>query len=189
MGLGKPAQHLVELAFDAIKLALGRRLRRPRYPFHRPRAVPRHRRDLHPPAPAGRRGHVHGIDGCADDRGDNGRRHRLVALVARLFVLALDAEDVRFTPAGVDLHLRTRIDEAVPSRTVTLTRSAAAATCPVRALEKWLRSSATAFGPVFRKVDRWGNVEHGRLGPHAGHRILARRTNATHRTPSKKRGR
>jgi hypothetical protein len=97
------------------------------------------------------------------------------ASVPRLFLLALDAEDVRFTPSGVTLGVRTRTDEAVPSRTVTLTRAATATTCPVRALEEWLRSSDTAFGPVFRKVDRWGNVEHGRLAPDAWHRILARR--------------
>ena len=108
--------------------------------------------------------------------------------VARLFLLALDAEHIRFTPTGVDLQLRTRTDEAVPSRTVTLTRAIAAA-CPVRALEEWLRNSETAFGPVFRKVDRWGNVEHGRLGPDAWHRILARRTDTPRRTSAKKRDR
>ena len=106
------------------------------------------------------------------------------AVVARLFVLALDAEHVRFTAAGVELQLRTRTDEAVPSRTVALTR-AIAASCPVRALEEWLRSSDTVFGPVFRKVDRWGNVEHGRLGPDAWHRILARRNDAPRRISTK----
>ncbi len=108
---------------------------------------------------------------------------------ARLFVLALDAEHVRFTPAGVELQLRSRADEAVPSRTVTLTRAMTAASCPVRALEEWLRSSETAFGPVFRKVDRWGNVEHGRLGPDAWHRILARRNDTPRRTAATKRAR
>ena len=98
------------------------------------------------------------------------------AAVPRLFLLALDAEDVRFTAAGMVLGVRSRIDAALPSRSVTLTRGLMAASCPVRALEDWLRSSDTAFGPVFRKVDRWGNVEHGRLGPDAWHRILARRT-------------
>ncbi len=106
-------------------------------------------------------------------------------VVARLFVLALDAEHVRFTAAGVELQLRTRTDEAVPSRTVALTR-AIAASCPVRALEEWLRSSDTVFGPVFRKVDRWGNVEHGRLGPDAWHRILARRMDTPRRTSAKR---
>ena len=95
--------------------------------------------------------------------------------VPRPFLLALDAEHVRFTASGVALSVRTRTDEAMPSRTVTLTRQATPATCPVRALEEWLRASDTAFGPVFRKVDRWGNVEHGRLGPDAWHRILGRR--------------
>ena len=109
--------------------------------------------------------------GPVDPDGDTAE----AAGVARLFVLALDAEHVRFTPSGVDLQLRTRSDEAVPSRTITLTRATTAAACPVRALEEWLRSSDTAFGPVFRKVDRWGNVEHDRLGPDAWHRILARR--------------
>ncbi len=107
-------------------------------------------------------------------------------IVPRLVLLALDAEDVRFTPAGAELLLRTRTDEVVPGRTVALPRAAAAA-CPVRALEDWLRTSETAFGPVFRKVDRWGNVEHGRLGPDAWHRIVARRTGSPgrRRAPAK----
>ena len=119
---------------------------------------------------------------------DPGSKAAEPAGVARLFVLALDAEHVRFTPAGVELQLRVRLDEAVPSRTVTLTR-AIAATCPVRALEEWLGRSETAFGPVFRKVDRWGNVEYGRLGPDAWHRILARRNDTPRQTPAKKRAR
>ncbi len=117
---------------------------------------------------------------------DSGGETAEPAGVARLFVLALDAEHVRFTPAGVELQLRTRIDEAVPSRTATLTRAMTAASCPVRALEEWLRSSDTAFGPVFRKVDRWGNVEHGRLGPDAWHRILARRAETPRRMSAKR---
>lgn len=57
----------------------------------------------------------------------------------------------------------------------------AAAASPVRALDEWVRSSETAFGPVFRKVDRWGNVEHGRLGPDAWHRIPACRNDTPRR--------
>ncbi len=56
--------------------------------------------------------------------------------VPRLFLLALDAEHVRFTASGVTLGVRTRTDEAVPSSSVTLTRAATAAACPVRALEE-----------------------------------------------------
>jgi hypothetical protein len=46
----------------------------------------------------------------------------------------------------------------------------------VQALRDWLRASDTRFGPVFRKVDRWGNVEHRALGRDAVRRIVARRT-------------
>ena len=101
-------------------------------------------------------------------------------VVPRLFLLALEAEDVRFTAAGVVLQLRSRSDEPAPTRTVALTRAAMAGACPVRALEDWLRSSDTTFGPVFRKVDRWGNVEHARLGPDAWRVILARRSGTAH---------
>ncbi len=47
--------------------------------------------------------------------------------------------------------------------------------CSARALKDWMEASDSRFGPVFRKVDRWGNVEHRRLGTDAIRRILARR--------------
>jgi len=100
--------------------------------------------------------------------------------VPRLFLLALEAEDVPFTAAGVVLQLRSRSDAPAPTRTVALTQAAAATACPVRALEDWLRSSDTTFGPVFRKIDRWGNVEHARLGPDAWRAILDRRNGTAH---------
>ena len=46
------------------------------------------------------------------------------------------------------------------------------------------RVSETRFGPVFRKIDRWGSVEHRRLGADAVRRILDRRT--PHRRRSRK---
>ena len=84
-------------------------------------------------------------------------------------VLALECEQVRFTDAGAELRLN-RLAPAL----VLIPRGALSA-CPVRALEEWLQSSETRFGPVFRKVDRWGNVEHARLGPDGVRRIVARR--------------
>ena len=62
------------------------------------------------------------------------------------------------------------------TRAVTLPRAAERRLCPARVLEDWLRSSETRFGPVFRKIDRWGNLEHQRLGTDALRRILARRS-------------
>jgi hypothetical protein len=45
----------------------------------------------------------------------------------------------------------------------------------VGALKDWLDASDSRFGPVFRKVDRWGNVEHRPLGTDAIRRIVLRR--------------
>ena len=92
-----------------------------------------------------------------------GRRDRALLLLAaaglgRAALVGLDVE-----------HLRVGASRrAIPP-------GATLATCPVHALEDWLSASGTAFGPVFRKVDRWGNVEHRRLGTDAIRRILARR--------------
>ena len=110
-----------------------------------------------------------------------GRRDRALLLLAaaglsRADLVGLDAENVRFTAAGMELALRARPDSDVPARTLAVSRGATLAACPVRALEDWLRSSDTQFGPVFRKVDRWGNLEHARLGTDAVRRVLARRT-------------
>ena len=90
--------------------------------------------------------------------------------LGRAAVVALDAEQVRLTSTGADLS----DIGSVPL--LQLARTADHARCPVRALEAWLHVSETRFGPVFRKIDRWSNVEHRRLGADAVRRILDRRT-------------
>ena len=45
----------------------------------------------------------------------------------------------------------------------------------MRALEAWLETFRCQYGPVFRKVDRWGSIEHTRLGGDAVRDILRRR--------------
>jgi len=87
--------------------------------------------------------------------------------VVRGTLLALDVEEIRFTESGMDVGIGLHI--------VTVPRAPSRLHCPVRAMEDWLRASDSRFGPVFRKVDRWGNVEHRRLGTDAIRRILAHR--------------
>jgi integrase len=117
---------------------------------------------------------------CLGDR--RGQRDRALLLLMaaglrRTAVIGLDAEDVRLTTPGMDLTLRGPGSDgaaAAAARVVAIARDPLPPLCPVRALEDWMRASETAFGPVFRKVDRWGNVEHDRLGVDAVRRILAR---------------
>ncbi len=88
-------------------------------------------------------------------------------------VMGLYTEHVCFGAAGVDLTIK---DREGGDRLCVVAREQLADPCPVRALEEWLRVSDTRFGPVFRKIDRWGNLEYRRLGTDAVRRILARRT-------------
>jgi hypothetical protein len=86
-------------------------------------------------------------------------------------------------------------DRARPAKSVlqdaapfTVGRLAVAASCPVRALERWLEHSDTQFGPVFRKVNRWGGVEHARLQPDGLRRIRHRRADTLRPTPAPRSG-
>jgi site-specific recombinase XerC len=106
-----------------------------------------------------------------------GRRDRALLLLAaaglgRAALIGLQAEQLCFSERGVTCVVA---GSSVP-RQIAVTRSAALASCPVRALEDWLRVSTTRCGPVFRKVNRWGNIETAALGADAVRLILARRT-------------
>ncbi|MGI4945939.1 MAG: hypothetical protein ACRYHQ_36175 [Janthinobacterium lividum] len=97
-------------------------------------------------------------------------------------LIALDREHVQLSSHHVELTLPMRGGEA--SEVVVLARGTSRASCPVRALDSWLHSSDTRFGPVFRKVDRWGNVEHRRMRADALRRIWKRRAAAVRRARS-----
>ena len=91
-------------------------------------------------------------------------------------LVGLQVEQFRFTASGLELTLPGDDRTGRPPRVLVVPRGARPGGCPVQALRDWLQASATLFGPVFRKVDRWGNVEHRPLGTDAVRRIVARRT-------------
>ena len=108
------------------------------------------------------------------------RDRALLLLIAaiplkRAELVGLAVEEVRFTATGAELSVAAESVDAA-GRVVMIDKNSDRLLCPVLALEDWLRASDTRFGPVFRKVDRWGNVEHRALGTDAVRRILARRT-------------
>ncbi len=79
-------------------------------------------------------------------------------------LLGLDREHVRLTDTGAThLLLGDPARAGGTGRALALHRAPRLAACPVRALQDWLRASDCRFGPVFRPVDRWGNVGHRRL--------------------------
>ena len=97
------------------------------------------------------------------------------AKLTQTALLALQVEQVRFTSEGMEIALPNDSDGANPIQRVAFHRSRHFTTCPVHVLEDWLRASACRYGPVFRKVDRWGNVEHRALNPTALRQVLIRR--------------
>jgi len=132
-----------------------------------------------------------------------GTRDRALLLLAanglsRAALVGLDFEHIHFTARAVALSLHA---VGAPGQTraggteagagegrgapVVVRRGADLAVCPVLALQDWLDTSHTRFGPVFRKIDRWGNIEHHRLGTDAIRRILARRDPRRTRRPHK----
>ena len=117
---------------------------------------------------------------CADDLA--GLRDRALLLIAfagalrRSELVGIDREHIVFNEAGLRLTIpRSKTDPDGKGTELGIPKGSRLATCPVRALEAWLRGSDCAFGPVFRKVDLWGNIEHRRLNPDAVRQILLRR--------------
>ena len=122
-----------------------------------------------------------------------GLRDRALLLLAaggigRAALVDLDVEHIRVTAAGAELsvrsagvdgtteHAREGPQHTVEKTTIVVPRGTRLAVCPVQALRDWLDGSNTRFGPVFRKIDRWGTIDHDRLGTDAIRRILARRS-------------
>ena len=94
-------------------------------------------------------------------------------------LVAVEREHLRFTEVGLRLQIPTsKTDQEGRGVELGITRGKRPETCPVRALEAWLAASDCRYGPVFRKIDRWGTIEHRALGGDAVRDILLKRAAA-----------
>ena len=119
------------------------------------------------------------IASCAEDL--PGLRDRALFLVGfagavrRSELVAIDRVHLRFAAYGVVIHIpRSKGDQAGRGADVTLPRMRGDDTCPVRALERWLRRARITRGPVFRGITTHGTIE-GRLSADGVRKILLRR--------------
>ncbi|MEN9936567.1 MAG: hypothetical protein RLZZ387_3146 [Chloroflexota bacterium] len=110
-----------------------------------------------------------------------GLRDRALLLVGfagafrRSELVALDAADVTFAPEGMLLRLRrSKTDQEGRGETKGIPLGKNAGTCPVRALQAWVRAAAITEGPLFRRVDRWGRVGAARLSDRSVARVVQR---------------
>ncbi|MCB8882706.1 tyrosine-type recombinase/integrase [Acidisoma cellulosilytica] len=94
-------------------------------------------------------------------------------------LVALDCEDLDFTTAGLTLRIRNpRSDQpsaaASSSSSLIVSRGTQAETCPVQAMEIWLRRSGIEYGPIFPRLTAAGTIE-ARLTGNGVWKILRRR--------------
>jgi integrase len=80
-------------------------------------------------------------------------------------ICALDMDDLEFVDEGVIVAIRkSKTDQHKTGRVVSVPRAKNKKTCPVRALEKWLKASRSMkSGPVFRTIARAGVVTSKRI--------------------------
>jgi site-specific recombinase XerD len=103
-----------------------------------------------------------------------GARDRAALLVGfsgafrRSELVSLDMETVQFAREGLVLTLRrSKTDQDGTSRKVGIPLGHNPDTCPVQSLRQWIEQSKITRGPLFRPIDRYGNVADRRLSPHA----------------------
>jgi len=90
-------------------------------------------------------------------------------------LVALDRKDVKMKPDGLELHIRkSKGDQEGEGAKVLIARGARPETCPLRAMQVWLKAAAITYGPVFRQITKGGALE-GRLTGNGVWRILRRR--------------
>jgi site-specific recombinase XerD len=104
------------------------------------------------------------------DDGTIGLRDRALLLLGfagafrRSELVALDVEDCAFTKDGLTVTLRrSKTDQEGAGRKVGIPYGSNPETCPIRTIQGWIEQAAITSGPLFRSINRHGQVQPGRL--------------------------
>ena len=82
-------------------------------------------------------------------------------------LVSMRVEHITRLQTGIEVELpRSKTDQQAESRQVHIPTASSERNCPARALDIWLSAAGIADGPVFRSVDRHGNVGE-KLSAHA----------------------
>jgi integrase len=91
----------------------------------------------------------------------------------RATIAAVQVRDLELTSQGLLVTIRRgKEDQEQQGRQVPVAFGRRPETCPIRALGAWLRAAGIVDGPLFRAVDRHGNVSARPLEPGSIARIL-----------------
>jgi site-specific recombinase XerD len=100
-------------------------------------------------------------------------------------LVSLDVEDLAFTKEGLKVTLRkSKTDQEGQGITKGIAYGSHPTTCPVRAMQQWLESSRITSGPVFRSINRHGQIQAGRLSDKAVALVVKRQAEAAGLNPA-----
>jgi site-specific recombinase XerD len=106
----------------------------------------------------------------ATDAGLIGQRDRPLILLGfagafrRSELVGLDVEDCTFGKDGLTITLRrSKTDQQGAGRKIGIPYGSNPETCPVRTVQAWLELAALGTGPMFRSINRHGQVQADRL--------------------------
>jgi len=115
----------------------------------------------------------------ATDAGLIGVRDRALILLGfagafrRSEVVGLDIEDCVFSKDGLTVTLRrSKTDQDGQGRKIGIPYGSNPETCPVRNVQAWIGAAAIGIGPLFRSINRHGQMQSGRLSPSDVARIV-----------------
>jgi len=99
-----------------------------------------------------------------------GQRDRAIILLGfagafrRSELVGLDIDDCAFGKDGLTVTLRrSKTDQQCVGRKIGIPYGANPETCPVRVLQAWTEQAAITAGPLFRSINRHGQLKLGRL--------------------------
>jgi site-specific recombinase XerD len=108
---------------------------------------------------------------AATDQGIIGARDRALILLGfagafrRSELVSFDVGDCGFGRDGLTVTLRkSKTDQTGEGRKIGIPYGSNPDTCPVRVLHEWLDQAEISGGPLFRSINRHGQVQAGRLG-------------------------
>ena len=88
---------------------------------------------------------------------------------------ALRVEDLRAVPEGIVLTIRkSKVDAEAAGSKVGIPYGADDATCPIRALQRYLKGAGIVSSPIFRAIDQKGRVSSFGLHPDSVGYIIKR---------------
>jgi len=112
---------------------------------------------------------------------DSKKKYRDIALLLTGFfgafrrseLVAIQVSDLMWEPEGLIIRLpRSKTDQQATGLSRALPFAGSSACCPAKAIKQWMDTAEIATGPVFRPVNRWGQVQAKQLNPGAINDLL-----------------